>query len=291
MQAFNNPARQSIFPQLVDRKDLMNAVALNSIVWQGARIVAPALGGVVLAAFGPAATYALCSAGFLLLGVVVIGLKTEVAARSRPASPLTDLKEGVRFIAANFLFAFLIGMSFFNSFFGFSTQQLMPVFTEDVFHVGKQWIGILLSVSGVGSIVGIAALGYAGDVERKGLLIVGGAAAFGGFIILFALSDSMPFALVLMFLMGAAGSIYMITVQTTLQLRVPDELRGRVMGIYGVTYNVGPLGALQAGIIADTFSAPTAFIVSGAAIMLFALGVAYSNREVRTLQSAVSSPA
>jgi MFS family permease len=291
MQAFNNPARQSIFPQLVDRKDLMNAVALNSIVWQGARIVAPALGGVVLAAFGPAATYGLCSAGFLLLGVVVIGLKTEVAARSRPASPLTDLKEGVRFIAANFLFAFLIGMSFFNSFFGFSTQQLMPVFTEDVFHVGKQWIGILLSVSGVGSIVGIAALGYAGDVERKGLLIVGGAAAFGGFIILFALSDSMPFALVLMFLMGAAGSIYMITVQTTLQLRVPDELRGRVMGIYGVTYNVGPLGALQAGIIADTFSAPTAFIVSGAAIMLFALGVAYSNREVRTLQSAVSSPA
>jgi predicted MFS family arabinose efflux permease len=167
----------------------------------------------------------------------------------------------------------------------------MPVFTEDIFHVGKQWIGILLSVSGVGSIVGIAALGYAGDVERKGLLIVGGAAAFGGFIILFALSDSMPFALVLMFLMGAAGSIYMITVQTTLQLRVPDELRGRVMGIYGVTYNVGPLGALQAGIIADTFSAPTAFIVSGAAIMLFALGVAYSNREVRTLQSAVSSPA
>jgi predicted MFS family arabinose efflux permease len=289
-QAFNNPARQSIFPQLVDRKDLMNAVALNSIVWQGTRIVAPATGGVILAAFGPAATFALCCAGFFLLGVAVIGLKTEVRQRTG-ASPLSDLKEGLAFIGANFLFAFLIGMSFFNSFFGFSIQQLMPVFTEDILHVGPEWLGVLLSASGVGSILGIAVLGYAGDTERKGLLIIGGAAAFGALIIAFALSTYYPLSLALTFFMGAFGSIYMITVQTTLQLRVPDELRGRVMGIYGVTYNVGPLGALQAGIIADRFSAPTALIVGGAAIMLFALGVAFTNREVRTLQAAPASAA
>jgi len=285
MQAFNNPARQSIFPQLVDRKDLMNAVALNSMVWQGTRIVAPAIGGVVLAAFGAASAFALCCAGFFVLGLAVIGLQTEAPSRAR-ASAFADLKEGLSFISANFVFAFLIVMSFFNSFFGFSIQQLMPVFTEDILHVGPEWLGVLFSVSGVGSILGIAALGFAGDTDRKGLLIIGGATAFGALIILFALSTYFPLSLVLVFFMGAFGSIYMITVQTTLQLRVPDELRGRVMGIYGVTYNVGPLGALQAGILADSFSPPTALVVGGAAIMLFAIGVAYSNSEVRMLQSA-----
>ena len=285
-QAFNNPARQAIFPALVERKDLMNAVALNSMVWQSMRIVAPAAGGLALATVGVAATYTLVCAGFLLLGVAVIGLPAQPSQRSRRATPLADLKEGLRFISANFLFTFLIGMSFFNSFFGFSTQQLMPVFTEEVLHVSKFWLGILLSVSGIGAILGIGALGYAGDIERKGLLIIGGATAFGAFIILFALSTFYPLSLAMMFLMGAAGTVYMITVQTTLQMRVPDELRGRVMGIYGITHNVGPLGALQAGYIADTVSPPAALIVGGVAIIVFAVGIAYSNRSVRTLQSA-----
>ena len=91
MQAFNNPARQSIFPGLVERKDLMNAVALNSIVWQGTRIVAPGIGGVFLATFGVAATFSLVCVGFLLLGLAVIGLKTEPRVRSRPASTMQDL--------------------------------------------------------------------------------------------------------------------------------------------------------------------------------------------------------
>jgi len=287
MQAFNNPARQSIFPQLLDRKDLMNAVALNSIVWQGTRIVAPAAAGIVVTLFGEATVFFLCAAGFLALALVVARLRLEGAKRRDvSASPVSDLIEGLGFIRTNFLFAFLIGMSFFNSFFGFSTQQLMPVFTEDILHVSTTWLGILMGMTGVGSIIGIALLGYAGDVERKGLLIIGGATAFGAFIILFAISTSYPVSLLMVFFMGAFGSIYMITVQTTLQLRVPDELRGRVMGIYGITHNVGPLGSLQAGYIADSVSPPAAMIVGGVAIIGFALGIAYSNREVRTLQSA-----
>jgi MFS family permease len=240
----------------------------------------------VLATFGVAATYVLVCVGFMLLGLAVIGMEAQPRARARPASALADLKEGLAFIAANFLFAFLIAMSFFNSFFGFSTQQLMPVFTEDILHVSTTWLGILMGMTGVGSIIGIALLGYAGDVERKGLLIIGGATAFGVFIILFAISTSYLLSLLMVFFMGAFGSVYMITVQTTLQLRVPDELRGRVMGIYGITHNVGPLGSLQAGYIADAVSPPAAMIVGGVAIIGFALGIAYSNREVRTLQSA-----
>jgi MFS family permease len=285
MQAFSNPARQSIFPGLVDRKDLMNAVGLNSMVWQSMRIVAPATGGLVLATLGIAATYVLISAGFLVLGLAVVGLPAQARTQDRRATPLADLKEGLSFIASNFLFTFLILMSFFNSFFGSSTQQMMPVFTEQILHVSRFWLGVLLSVSGVGAIIGIGALGYAGDVERKGLLIIGGATAFGSFIILFALSTFYPLSLIFVFFMGGASMIYMITVQTTLQLRVPDELRGRVMGVYGMTYSVGPLGALQAGFIADQVSPPAALVIGGCAIIVFALGIAYSNRSVRTLQS------
>jgi MFS family permease len=285
MQAFNNPARQSIFPHLLDRKDLMNAVGLNSIVWQGTRIVAPATAGVIITLFGEATVFFLCAAGFLILGLVVAGLSVEKRTRRDSlTSPVRDLVEGIAFIRAHFLFAFLIGMSFFNSFFGFSTQQLMPVYAVDILNIGPDGLGMLFTVSGIGSIVGIAALAFARDVQQKGLLIVGGAVLYGCFIILFGISTSVPLSFAAIFLMGASSSIYMITLQTALQLRVPDELRGRVMGIYGVTYNIGPLGALQAGFIADRFGAPTAMVIGGLAIILFAAGVASSRAEVRGLR-------
>jgi MFS family permease len=285
MQAFNNPARQSIFPNLVERKDLMNAVALNSMVWQGTRIVAPATGGAVIAVFGVATGLYICAFGFLVLGLAVIGLPApQKRERTGGESVFGELGVGVSFIRANFIFTFLIGMSFFNSFFGFSVNQMMPVFARDILDIGPWGQGVMLSSTGVGAMLGILAIGYMGDTDRKGMLIIGGATAFGGFIILFALSTFFPLSLVALFLMGAFGSVYMITVQTSLQMRVPDELRGRVMGIYGVTHNLGPLGAMQAGLLASALGAPAALTIGGAAIILFALGVAYSRREVRGLQ-------
>jgi MFS family permease len=286
MQAFNNPARQSIYPSLVDRKDLMNAVALNSMVWQGTRIVAPATGGALIAIFGIATGMYVCAFGFLILGLAVIGLPAPKK-RERPAgaSVFGELATGLSFIRAHFIFTFLIGMSFFNSFFGFSVQQMMPVFARDILDVGSWGQGVMMSTTGIGAMVGILTVGFLGDTERKGMLVIGGATLFGSFIILFANSGFFPISLVFLFFMGAFGSIYMITVQTSLQMRVPDELRGRVMGIYGVTHNLGPLGAMQAGLLASTFSAPIALTIGGAAIILFALGVAYSRREVRSLQA------
>lgn len=286
MQAFNNPARQSIYPNLIERKDLMNAVALNSMVWQGTRIVAPATGGVLVGVFGPATAFFVCAFGFLLLGLAIIGLPTPPKReRQAGSSAFRELGEGLAYIRGDFIFSFLIGMSFFNSFFGFSVNQMMPVFASDILHVGGTWLGIMMAVTGIGAMAGILCLGYLGDVERKGLLIIGGASLFGSFIILFANSTLLPVSLLFLLLMGAAGSIYMITVQTTLQMRVPDELRGRVMGIYGVTHNIGPLGAMQAGALATLFTPPIALTIGGAMIILFALGVAASRREVRGLQA------
>jgi MFS family permease len=289
-QAFNNPARQSIFPQLIDRSELMNAVSLNSIIWQGTRVVAPTAAGLIVAFAGTAFTFYLCALSFLPLGFIALTLKADQPTRQRRDSMLKDLSEGIGFIRDNFIFTFLIGMSFFNSFFGMAAQQLMPAFARDILDLGPSGLGLLFSASGVGSVLGMLAVGFLGDMEKKGVLLIAGATAYGALLILFALCTFYPLSLVLMFFTGGFSSVYMITLQTTLQLRVPDELRGRVMGVFGMTHNIGPLGALQAGVIADQFGAPVAVAISGGAIMSFALGVALARSEVRQLQ-AVAAPA
>ena len=288
-QAFGNPARQSLFPQLIEREQLMNAVALNSMVWQSTRIVAPAAGGVLVGTVGEAATFYLAAASFSLLGFIVIGLRVEREVRGRRETMLRDLAVGLGFIREHFLFAFLIGMSFVNSFFGNASQQLMPVFARDILDAGPSGMGLLMSAGGFGAILGLGVTAALTDYDRKGYLLVGGASAYGAFLVLFALSTSYPLSLFASFFMGAFGSVYMITVQTALQLRVPDELRGRVMGVFGMTYNMGPLGGLQAGAVADAFSAPAAVALSGLAIIAFASSATLRS-EVRRLEAA-SAPA
>ncbi|MPZ50748.1 MAG: MFS transporter [Dehalococcoidia bacterium] len=291
LQAFNNPARQSIFPQLLDRKDLMNAISLNSMIWQGTRIIAPAIGGVLIAFVDTATVFYVCGFGALGMVIAAAGLKVEHQPRPRQEGVFTDLRIGLSFIRDNFLFAFLIGMTFFNSFFGQSGLTLMPVFAEDVLDVGPSGLGFLFSAYGTGTFLGVLIASNLGNFEHKGLLIVLGATAFGGFLLLFAICPYYPLALLPLFLAGICNQAYIISVQSILQLRVPDELRGRVMGVYGMTYNMGPLGALVAGGIADAVSAQAAVAVGAIAIMAFALGVALTRSEVRSLQVAAATPA
>ena len=290
MQAFMNPARQAIFPQLIDRKDLMNAVSLNSMVWQATRVVAPSLAGLIVATLGTPVAFYVAASGFLTMAVVVLTLKTSPVPAARGTSMVEDLTQGLKFIRGNFIFQFLIGMTFFNSLFGSAVFQLMPVFARDVLDVGAAGLGFLLSASAVGSITGVVIIGALSQFERKGLLVVGGATAYGLALLVFAGSTMFVVSAVAIAFVGLFNQIYMVAVQTTLHMRVPDELRGRVMGVYGMTYNLGPLGALQAGAVAAAFSAPVAVAVGGIAIISFSLGVALSTREVRQLQ-ATASPA
>jgi MFS family permease len=285
MQAFNNPARQSIFPQLIDKKDLMNAVSLNSMVWQATRVVAPATAGLLVAIAGTAAAFYVAGFGFLIMAISMLTLKVEREVRTRRASVLGDLVEGVAFIRNNFIFAFLIGMTFFNSLFGSAAFQLMPVFARDILDVGATGLGLFFSVGAIGSLIGAGVAGYLGDSERKGLLIVGGATLYGSMLVLFAASTFYPLSMLAFFAMGVSNQLYMVSIQTTLQMRVPDELRGRVMGVYGMTYNIGPLGGMQAGAVASIASAPIAVGLGGLAIIAFAVGVAASRPQVRRLQT------
>ena len=288
VQAFDTPTRQSLFPHLIDREDMLNAVALNSMVWQGTRVIGPAIGGVIIGTrLGVAPGFFAPFLGFLMMAVMIATLRLPPIQRAEGASFFHDMAQGINFVRTNTIFAFLISMTFFNSIFGMSYIFILPVFARDIFEVGSTGLGVLHAASGFGALLGTLITASLGNFQRKGWLILGGAVLFGTFLILFAVTGSLfkffPLSLVFIFCAGVSTSIYMITIMSTLQLMVPNELRGRVMGIYGMTWSLLPVGAMQAGAIAEYTSAPLAVAIGGAAVIFFAIVMGLSIRQVRTL--------
>jgi MFS family permease len=198
-----------------------------------------------------------------------------------------EILEGIRFIKNNSLFSFLIGMTFFNSFFGMAYVVLMPVFAEDILGQGPEAYGALLSAGGIGALITTIWLSSITNVRRKGMLLIGGAVMFGLSIAAFGLTSdiigSYILALGIMFISGVFNSVYMISVMSALQVMVPDRMRGRVMGFFGITWSMMPLGGMQAGAIASFIGVPAAVAVGGLAVGAFALGPAMVNRRVRNL--------
>jgi MFS family permease len=281
--AFDSPSRQSLYPHLIDRKDLMNAVALNSTIWQGTRIIGPAIAGIMVWKIGLASGFYAAAAGFLVLVVALSFIRIQPIRRETTGNVRSNMGEGIRFVTANRLFTFLIGMTFFNSFFGMSYVFLLPIFARDILDVGPQGLGFLQTGSGLGALLMTFIAATLGKSPFRGRLLIGGATLFGFFLILFAYSEDYYTSMILLFMAGASSSLYMILVMTTLQSQVPDHLRGRVMGLYGMTWSLMPLGAMQAGFIADWFGAPVAVAIGGFMVSAFAILVGATNHKVRNM--------
>jgi len=292
VEAFDNPARQALYPHLIDRKVMMSAVAMNSVIWQGTRIVAPGIAGVLIDLINTESALYISGMGFVLLAVVMARLKVPPIPRGARGNPVHDIKEGLKFIKVNSIFSFLIGMTFFNSFFGMAYVMLMPIFAVDILEVGAKGQGLLLGMSGAGALVNTLYIGAKGNVPNRGLAIIGGAVLFGLAVAAFALTaeyvGSLSLAMGIMFVMGICNSVYMISIQSSLQILVPDRMRGRVMGFYGMTWSIMPLGGLQASALTSLFTAPIAIAAGGLAVAFFALGPAMVNPRVRNLNSQLS---
>ena len=263
------------------RGSQLHGVAGDKGGWAGA-------GGVIIGTkLGVAPGFYAPFLGFLFMAIMVSTLRLPPSKRAESASFTRDMIQGINFVRSNRIFTYLIGMTFFNSMFGMSYIFLFPVFARDIFEAGPAGLGLMSAATGIGALLGTLATASLGNFRQKGWLLLGGAVMFGVFLILFAATGaflvSFPLALGLIFLAGASTSIYMITVMSTLQTLVPNELRGRVMGIYGMTWSLMPLGAMQAGVIAEFTSAPFAVAVGGAAVILFAVGMSMSSRLVRNL--------
>ena len=289
VQAFDNPSRQAIFPQLIDMADMMKAVALNSMVWQGTRIVGPAIGGIIIATkYGTAPGFFVGAVGFVTMSAAMATIKgTDSKKPSTGRGMFQDMMEGIQFIRHQPIFLSLMGLTFFNSIFGMSYITLLPVFAKDVLEIGSSGLGYLHAISGIGGIAGTLITTRLSTSIGRGTILSAGAISFGICLSLFAISsatlNSVPLSALFIFLAGISSSLYMITIMSTLQIMVPNELRGRVMGIYGMTFNLIPIGAMQAGFIAERWSAATAVIVGGIAVMTFAIVVQMFSKQVRNL--------
>ena len=291
VEAFDQPARRTLFPQLVDRKDLMSAVAMNAAIWPGTRILAPAVAGIIIAGFGTSTNFYISGIGFLIMAVVTFRLRIPHLPRTSQTRPLQDILEGLRFISKDTKFAFLIAMTFFSSFFGMAYIPLMPMITVDVLGVGAKEQGLILGAGGVGSLITALWLGARHNSGSKGLMIGGGGIMSGLTVAAFAITAiafrSVPLAMTLMVVLSVFNTLSNTASQSSLQLLVPDHIRGRVMGFYGMTYNIRPLGGMQASALASigAIGAPFSIAIGGVAMAAFPVIAMLANSRIRNLGS------
>ncbi len=281
------PTRSALYPMLINRDHMMSAVALNSIVWQGTRMVMPAIGGALLA-FGEAwILFLLAAIGMLCMAAVVYRLDVHTP-RVRTGTALGQTLEGMRFILNNRLFLMLMLLAYVTMFFGSSYVQLMPAFAK-LLDAGSQGFGLLLSAAGLGSILGTLAAGYVQRDHRSGRMMLLCAGVFAPCLMLFALVTQFAahtpygYGLALGCVLAAAvvSSTYNIVSMTLMQLQVPDALRGRVMGIHGISFSFMSLGALFTGGIAAQIGTPMATFVSAAIVLAVVLWMAASQPVLR----------
>ena len=285
--SFSEPVRQSLIPSVVPKKDLVNAIALNSGGFNLMKVIGPALGGVLIALFGAAGN-------FFVQGTAYVGVLTMIyllhvpptPEKARRSSALANLKEGFRYVWSTPAVLALMTLAYVPRVFAVPYQTLMPIFQKDVLRVGPEGLGMLMAAPGVGAVLAVLVLASAASrVRRQGLLLVGSIVVLGIFLISFSRATSFPVALVLLVVVGACQMIFLASTNTMLMLIVPDELRGRVMSLYMLDRGLMPAGALFAGVTAHFIGAPSTVTAMGTILILLTLVVAWRVPAIRALES------
>ncbi|HWF07973.1 MAG TPA: MFS transporter [Bryobacteraceae bacterium] len=274
VNAFDIPARQSFLVEMVGRGDLMNAIALNSSMFNGARIVGPAIAGILVAKIGEGWCFFANGISYV---AVIWGLLLMKVKAHRPApasmSAWETIREGFHYVGRTIPIRAIVQLIAIVSFAGMPFTVLMPIFADRILHAGAQGLGILMGTTGAGALV--AALLLASRTGLKGFTrwIPSAAAGFAVSLAIFAVSRQMWLSCLMLFLAGFAVMLQVGASNTLIQSMVPDHLRGRAMSVYSMMYiGVGPIGAAAAGFAADAFGAPIT-LVAGAVICLAASGV------------------
>ena len=279
--SFENPARQSMFPHLVDRAAMPNAVALNSSIHPGTRILAPVVGGSILALVFNSTGSAEIAAGTVLL-VTVAGIAVYTATllrikmprveRLKGGSVASNMTAGARFIWENRVFAFLIGLSYYNMAFGQAMTILMPVIAKDLLEVGPDSLGLMFAAQGVGSLVGVIIASRYSMPEYQRRLLIFNPLLMGAAMVALGLMPVYAASLFILFAFGTGASAANVAIQQNLQMLVPNDFRGRVMGIWSIVHtSLRPAGEMQFTGVAALFSAPVSLIVSGVMVIAGAL--------------------
>ena len=273
VNAFDVPIRQSFFVQMVGKEDLPNAIALNSSIFNGARVVGPALAGFAIAKIGEGWCFFLNGLSFVAVIFALTAMKIEPHVRNDSGeSPLQSLLNGFRFAMNDRPIRSTLLLMSMLSLFGLQYSVFMPIFAEDVLHSGARGLGFLMSGAGVGAVLG--ALQFAARTAYKGLAKWIGVMSLicSVCLVIFSLSKIFWLSIVALFVIGFAATSQMAATNTTVQNRSPEQLRGRLMAVYATMFmGVQPIGALLAGGLAKRFGAPTTLTIFGAICLLGSL--------------------
>jgi len=271
-QAFGGPAYLALIPTLVEREDMPNAIALNSIQFNLAVTIGPALAGQALAKFGETWCFGLNALSFLAPIVSLMIIRTRFLPSKTAESMLTSLKQGIQFARRQSSMEALILLAFCMTFLAMPLRTYFPVFVKDIFHRGPETYGNLLALMGIGSICGSLGVASAGNIKRKGLVALGALVCLGAGIAGFALSKSLPLSQGVLVLVGASMMAVFATVNSLVQLITTNEMRGRVMSVYNFAFRGGmPMGNLLSGWLVPVFTAPVVLSTNGFLLILLAL--------------------
>jgi predicted MFS family arabinose efflux permease len=273
-QAFGGPAYQALIPTLVDKEDMPNAIALNSIQFNAAVTIGPALGGIALAKLGNAWCFGLNAVSFLAPIISLSMLHVRFLPEKNQGSIVNSMKQGFRFIRKQGDMEALIVLAFLLTFLAVPSRTYLPVFARDIFHKGPETYAMFLSVTGIGSIVGALTVAAMGNIRNKGRVALTMMICLGGGIAGFALSTSLAASYAMLFLTGASMIAVFASVSSLVQLIVTNEMRGRVMSVYNFAFRGGmPMGNLLTGWLVPLYTAPLVLGVNG--VLLVGLGLYY----------------
>ncbi|MBV8381566.1 MAG: MFS transporter [Planctomycetaceae bacterium] len=273
VNAFDIPARQAFLVDMVGRDDLISAIALNSSMVNGARIVGPAVAGVLVAAVGEGWCFFANGLSYLAVLAGLLAMRLEVRPRSpRAGSPLAHVVEGFGFVARTAPIRDLLGLLGLISLMGTPYAVLMPIFADQILHGGAKELGLLMGASGLGALLGALVLASRRGVRGLGRWVSRAAAGFGVSLIAFSLSRRFWLSVALLVPVGFSMMVEMAASNTLIQAMVPDRLRGRVMAVYSMMFmGMAPFGALLAGALAQRVGAPWTVASGGAACIAGAL--------------------
>jgi len=288
VNAFDIPARQSFIVDMVGKEDLINAIALNSSMFNGARVIGPAIAGLLVASigegwcfFGNAVSYIAVIVGLLLMRVTWQPGKPS-------GSPLENIIEGFQYVRSTQPIRVLLLLLGLVSLVGMPYAVLMPIFADRILHSGASGLGILMGATGVGALIGALSLAFKRGLKGLGNWVLLSSAGFGASLILFGISKNFWLSVALLVPAGYCMMVQMASSNTLIQSIVPDRLRGRVMSVYSMMFmGMAPIGALGAGVVASHLGAPLALAIGGMACILgsaaFGMRLPITRTETRRL--------
>jgi MFS family permease len=273
MGSFDNPARQSLFPSLVPREHLQNAISLNGTMVQAASVLGPMVGGLIIALAGVAWVYAVDAASFVVLIAMLLAMKDVPV---RPEAERSELSlragvEGVRWVFRQPLIRSTMLLDFFATFFA-SAQALLPIFAQDVLRVGPRGYGLLVGAPAMGAMLtSILMVPLVGRIERRGRVLMGSVVAYALATVAFGVSTVFWLTFFCLFLVGAADMVSTVLRNIIRHMHTPDSMRGRMTSVNMMFFMGGPqLGELEAGLVAQAVG-PAVSVVSGGVACLLAV--------------------